>query len=409
MRYLKVKRTLSIFLICLLFGFPQLSETIYTPSLPDLAHGLNISDEWAEFTLSVYFMGFALGVFVWGIIADLIGRRPAMLWGITLYVLGSWGCYQSDHIFSLLLWRFIQAFGASTGSVITQTMIRDLYSGVKRNQIFSVIGGVLAFSPAIGPFLGGYMDEIAGWRGNFIFLIGMGGFLLIYLMFKLPETRPLNTKQRSSFGQVAIQFCKDQQLLGYIILIGGSNGIIFSYYAEAPFIFIELLHFTPIQYGALGIVIAIASLFASFVSHHLNKRCYKHEQIILISCYTIGIAALSLTFLFYMEKVYSITPTPLYISVTLLLIGVLFFGIALLIPNALSQALSAYQTMIGTAGALFGLFYYILIAAFIFLMGILHDGTALPMPLYFSLITLLMYLAFYFLVLKKSKAAQVEI
>ncbi len=402
---LRIKPSLSIGLIGLLLGFPQMSETIYTPSLPDLANGLKVGEDWAEFTLSIYFIGFALGVFVWGVIADRLGRRPALLCGLGIYALGSWGCYQSDHIFSLLAWRFLQAYGASAGSVVTQTMIRDIYSGVRRNQIFSIVGGVLALSPAIGPLLGGYLDEVAGWRGNFAFLIGMGGFLLAYTFFKLPETKPIEVKQRTPFGQVFLQFIKDPRVLGYAILIGGTNGIIFSYYAEAPFIFIEILHLTPIQYGLSGIVIAVASVGASLISHRLNSHHYQHEQIILMGCYLMALAALALTFLAY-EGIF-IDVSGLHLSFILGLVSLLFFGIGLVIPNALSHALSAYQHSIGTAGALFGLLYYILIAGFTFLMGLLHDGTALPMPLYFFILIAMMHVSLYACIFKKSETANI--
>jgi len=381
MNVLKIKRSLSVALIALLLGFPQISETIYTPSLPDLAKGLHVSESWAEYTLSIYFIGFALGVFLWGVIADLLGRRQAMLWGIGLYVFGSWGCYQSESIYSLLAWRLIQACGASVGSVVTQTMIRDLYSGTRRNQIFSIVGGVLALSPALGPFLGGWINQIAGWRANFAALLGMGGFILAYAFLKLPETQNVENKKRKPFIEVARQLYADSKVLGYAILIGASNGIIFSYYAEAPFIFIELFQLTPIQYGLTGIVVAAFSLLASFISHRLNSKHYKHEQIISLGCCLIGLASLCLTILAY-GGIFAIASS-VHLLLIFGLIGLLFFGIGLVIPNALSQALSAYQQSIGTASALFSLFYYILIAGFTFLMGALHDGTLLPMPLYF--------------------------
>ncbi len=397
MSILKAKRVLSIAMIGVLLGFPQISETIYTPSLPDLAQGLQVSGDWAEFTLSIYFIGFAVGVFMWGLISDWMGRRSAMLWGLGLYIFGSWGCYQSQSISILLMWRFLQAYGASAGSVVTQTMIRDLYTGTRRNQIFSIVGGILAFSPAIGPFIGGWIDEQSGWRGNFAFLVGMGCFILIYTFIKLPETKPLENIQRASFSQVALQLVKDSRVLGYAIMIGASNGIIFSYYAEAPFLFIDLLHFTPVQYGLSGMIIAVASLTASFISHRLNARNMRHENLMGLGCSIMGLAAFSLTSLSYWG-IFEREGTA-YLCVILGLIGLLFLGIGLVIPNALSQALTDYRQSIGTAGALFGLLYYILIASLTFLMGMLHNGSSLPMPLYFLTLTICMFFALYGLIL----------
>ena len=61
-----------------------------------------------------------------------------------------------------------------------------------------------------------------------------------------------------------------------------------------------------------------------------------------------------------------------------------FLGIGLIIPSSLSIALKAYQASVGTAGSIFGGFYYIVIAALTWLMSILHDGTQLPLPLYMA-------------------------
>ncbi len=63
-------------------AFPQISETIYSPSLPDISHALNTSNSAVQLTLSIYFIGFAIGVFCWGWLSDFIGRRPAMLGGL---------------------------------------------------------------------------------------------------------------------------------------------------------------------------------------------------------------------------------------------------------------------------------------------------------------------------------------
>ncbi|YBZ87273.1 MFS transporter [Paenibacillus sp. AK002] len=70
----------SLLLFIVLVGFPQISETIYTPSLPDIAHHLGAGNNAIQLTLSIYFLGFAFGVYCWGRLSDSIGRRPAMLW-----------------------------------------------------------------------------------------------------------------------------------------------------------------------------------------------------------------------------------------------------------------------------------------------------------------------------------------
>ena len=165
------QKKLSTALLIALVGFPQISETIYTPALPSVAAGLHTSVFMVEATLAIYFLGFALGVLVWGTISDTYGRRNSMLSGLLVYGIGTWACANSGSVELLLFWRFVQAFGASVGSVITQTILRDSYSGAERTKLFSVMSAALAFSPALGPILGGYISELFDWRANFWALV----------------------------------------------------------------------------------------------------------------------------------------------------------------------------------------------------------------------------------------------
>src|SRR5436305_1495565 len=131
------EKKLSVALLIALVGFPQISETIYTPALPDVAVGLMTNAYMVELTLAIYFIGFAFGVMLWGTISDDIGRKPAMLIGLIVYGLATFACANVGGVKYLLLWRFFQAFGASVGSVITQTILRDFYDGKKRAELFS--------------------------------------------------------------------------------------------------------------------------------------------------------------------------------------------------------------------------------------------------------------------------------
>ncbi|MBX9977600.1 MAG: MFS transporter, partial [Alphaproteobacteria bacterium] len=106
----------AIWLIILIVGLPQFSETVYTPSLPDIARALRTSDTMVEYTLTIYLFAFALGTLLWGRISDQYGRKLPLLLGLGLYCVGCIGCTLAPSIDILLLSRFIQAFGGSTGS-----------------------------------------------------------------------------------------------------------------------------------------------------------------------------------------------------------------------------------------------------------------------------------------------------
>ncbi|EJQ49430.1 drug resistance transporter, Bcr/CflA subfamily [Bacillus cereus BAG6X1-2] len=375
----------SLLLMIILVAFPQISETIYTPSLPDISKALHVSNNEVQLTLSVYFAGFALGVFFIGWLSDIVGRRRAMLFGIVVYGAGSFLCFIANSIEFLLLSRFIQAFGASAGSVVTQTILRESVDGHKRHVMFAQISAVIAFTPAIGPLIGGFLDQMFGFKMVFLSLVVMSVGILLYTFVSLPETKTDSVTNQINVFSVLKRLITNPKVVTYGLLIGGVNGVLFSYYAEAPFIFIEYFQLSPSMYGFLGIVVASASIIGAKVSKRL-LAAYKPEKIIYIGCLVMTGGAILLSVITFVGS----NPNVVYMIVFLIAMFILLLGIGVALPNCLSLALVDFQDVIGTAGALFSLGYYIIVTVTIWGMSQLHTGSLVVMPLYFLVIVVIM-------------------
>lgn len=386
---------LSFALMSMLIGFPMLSETIYTPSLPSIVQDLQTNAHWVEWTLSIYFIGFALGVGYWGMLADKIGRRPVMLIGLSIYLIGTLGCWLSTHIVMLLCCRIVQAFGASVGSVIAQTMLRDVLTGKERSRWFSLMGIPLAFAPALGPLIGGWLGYLFDWRANFMALLIIGITLWFMVYKKLPETQPVlnSVSQPVAIRKLFKKMIFDKKVMGCAVLVGIINGFLFSFYAEAPFILMQNMGLNANQYGWVGLFIALAGLIGSLLSHRLLQNHSSHT-IIRIGSYLMLLGTATMLIGAY-SGLYSVSHVFLG---TFFLLGTMFItvlgAVGLVIPNVLSMALSEYQYAIGRAGSLFGFCYYVLAAILIAGMAQWHNGTIYPMPWYFlslSVISILIY------------------
>ncbi len=384
---------ISLPLLIALVGFPQISETIYTPALPAVTQSLNTTAYLVEATLTIYFFGFALGVLLWGTISDKIGRKSTMLAGISLYGIATVICGQASSIETLLIWRLFQAFGASVGSIITQTILRDAYDGAERTKLFSTMAGALAFSPAIGPLLGGFITQYFGWRANFISLSFLAVTLLLWTFLTLKETRPktVNSYSFSEKKKLAFFMLSSKQLWGHILLISGTNGILFGFYQEAPFVFIEQLKLSPSMYGCFGLLIAGATMLASRVSY-LKSQDWPGNLLITAGSLSIFFGG---AFFFLLTFSGVLFLGKLSLAYALFALFLIFFGIGLIIPNSLSNALKSYQTASGTAGSIFGGCYYFLIAMCTWLMGIVHNGTALSLPVFITFISLIILFGSY--------------
>lgn len=335
-------------LVTALLMFPQIAETIYSPALTDISARFSVSAPQAALTLSVYFIGFAVGVLLWGGFSDRYGRRPVLLAGLGVYALGCLMALWATDFSLLLAARIVTAAGAATGSVVTQTILRDCYRGRQLAGIFSFIGLALAVSPAVGVYIGGGLTALWGMRGVFSALALLAAALLLGCLALMPETRPQNLR-RGPFLHVLRRMVGDTRIALAAILVAAFNVSLFSYYSLAPFLFARF-DLDALTFGYSGMALAAGSLLGALLNHRLLRRNVSLGRILAIACILHlagGVAVYVLR-----ESIWFVAPVAL---VTL--------AWAMAIPLVLGSALSAYGDCRGTAGAFFGLFYYVLIGA----------------------------------------------
>ncbi|MFM4976942.1 multidrug effflux MFS transporter [Aeromonas rivipollensis] len=330
-----------------LMMFPQMVETIYSPVLTQIASQFGVSEGQASQTLSVYFLAFAVGVVCWGRLCDLVGRRPAMLAGLFTYGVGTLLALLASEFETLLLARVVSAFGAAVGSVVTQTMLRDSYQGGELARVFSVMGVALSLSPVLGLVSGGLLAEQFGYLGVFSGLLVLASLLLLVAGRWLPETRPACT-QRVALWPLAARMARDGGLWRSAVLVALFNTMLFGYYSLAPFLF-DGLGLRVSDFGYSGILLALATLLGSLLNKQLLGKGWPPSFLIRLACTLALVCGLlvwasqaSLWFLLPMMGT------------------VVAYGVA--IPNVLSEALQAYRAVAGSAGALFGLAYYLLLS-----------------------------------------------
>lgn len=379
----------AIWLIVFIVGLPKLSETAYTPSLPDIASSLGVAVAMVEYTLTVYLLGFAFGTLFWGKLSDRIGRKPCILAGLIIFIVGCALCYSAQTIEILMISRVIQAFGGSVGSVLGQALCRDAFSGPALGKVYSATGSALALFPAIGPAIGGIITQSYGWQGVFAFLTVVTAFLAMIVMIKLPETHHKHLRQKVSIPKLLMEMITDRKVLGYGMIVAGCNGISFSYFAEGPFFLMNILGMSAQEYGFSFVLLAIATMLGGIFSKRLHDK-FSSRKIMGFGLYIILVASLLFSLAVLIDKHLISLSNFTIIALTLVLQSCIMFGICVATSNALALALVDYRHAIGTASSLFGFCYYAVISLFTLVMGELHNGTLLPMPIYFFVISLVM-------------------
>ncbi|MCT8344013.1 MFS transporter [Photorhabdus kleinii] len=350
-----MQRKLTLTLATSMMMFPQVVETIYSPVLTHIAEGFHVSAEMAAQTLSCYFFAFAFGVVVWGRMCDVIGRRPTILVGLALYMLASILAVFCDSFTILLVARVLAAFGAAVGSVGTQTVIRDQFSGYELARVFSVMGIAMAVSPAIGVLSGALLTHYWGYQGVFSGLAILAAALLAYAAWQLPETRPQEVVKSSFFGTLG-RMTKDGDIWHSALLVALFNICMFSFYQLAPFRF-ETLGLPAQWFGYTGLVLAAGVGLGAAINKLLIAKHWLFTALLTLACVLLLSGGI-LVFLLE-ETVWFVLP---------MMLVVMAYGIA--IPNILARALRHYKDCMGTAGAILGLMYYLMLGGGLVLAGL---------------------------------------
>ncbi|HJD68052.1 MAG TPA: Bcr/CflA family efflux MFS transporter [Rickettsia endosymbiont of Bembidion lapponicum] len=402
---MKIIAKIPAWMLLCLFTLSPITETIYTSGLPSITEYFNTDGSTTQVTSSLYYLGFALGILTLGRLSDIYGRRPVVLFGLCIYAISSIISIFAPNIETLMLARFVQAFGVSVGSVIGQAMARDSYQGSELSYVYASLSPWLLFIPSLGSSIGGYIIEYSSWHYTFVFFSFTGTVLLTLYYKILPETNPyINFSQTSKYFEVLKVVIIDKSLWLYAFIIGAFNGIYYGFYIEAPFIFIDKMKFAPSFYGKLAFLLSFAGIFGGFLGGYLIKKRHIHDQKVMILGLifsVIGCSLLVIDALILQDKEVGQNIAVIMIFAPMMLHMV---GHNLLIPMTLRYALEDYAKVTGTAGSVFGAIYYVLIAAVTFLVSKLHSDTIGNFALLFLVLSVSSAAAFYYiLILYKKK------
>jgi len=183
------------FLLASLSAIGPFSVDAYLPSLPDLAHSMEVSELAMQQTLTAYMVPFALMTLWHGAISDALGRRRVILWGLALFAISSGVCALARSLEGLLLFRAIQGLSAGAGMVVGRAVVRDLRDGESAQRLMSHVMMAFALAPAIAPIIGGWLHTWFGWQSIFLFLVVYAFVIWLWVYRALPETLPVAARQ----------------------------------------------------------------------------------------------------------------------------------------------------------------------------------------------------------------------
>ncbi|WP_108649624.1 multidrug effflux MFS transporter [Dongshaea marina] len=260
-----------ISLLIALILFSPLGIDIYVPSLPEISHYFNSPAATVTYTINLFVFSMGLGQILIGPLADYFGRRKVALAGICLYLLCSASAGWAHSIEMLLLLRTLQGIAACCTSIVCYSVVRDTCSAEQSSKLYSQINGALSVAPALAPMLGGLLASHLGWQSNFYFLALYAFFILLFVFFKLPETRPGKPSLKevyhlSSYWGVV----KNPVFLFYSCSCMGAMAIVLTYVTLAPGVLIVKQGMSQVQFALLFGSNALNVMLFSFITPHLS-------------------------------------------------------------------------------------------------------------------------------------------
>ncbi len=354
-----------------------LSTDMYLPAFPSLEASLGSGAGSAQITLAAWFAGLAVGQFSQGPASDRWGRKRPLLFGMTIYTIGSIGCVLSHDIWSFSACRFLAAIGGSSGMVIPRAVVRDVASGNQGARIMSQLMLVLGVVPILAPTLGGLVLAVASWRWIFWVAVVYGVAAVVVVRFALPDTLPPAMRVRLSPIEVMARYLLiigERVFLANTLIVGFTTFVVFAYLSGAPVVFERILHFSPTAFGILFGVNAFVFILGTQVNARLVMRVGAARMmtggLVSLSCAAVLLVAMVATGLAGPHGILPATVLPiLWVMGSLGFIG----------PNGTILALGAHARHAGSASALLGTLQFSLGAASGVLMGLFNSVSMVPM------------------------------
>jgi DHA1 family bicyclomycin/chloramphenicol resistance-like MFS transporter len=204
--------------------------TILTPAVPLIKAELGVSSAAVQQLLTVFMIALALGQLICGPISDRLGRRPVLLAGGLLYVIGSIGALVTNRIEWLIGLRIVQGLGAAACMSMGRAIVNDAFERSEAARQMSTISMVLAVAPALSIAFGGVLAETAGWKGTMVLLSAAGIAVLVSAWYLAAETN-LNKLDKINPGTVAHAYrevLSNNRFLCWALSSGMQIGIFFS-------------------------------------------------------------------------------------------------------------------------------------------------------------------------------------
>ena len=335
-------------LLAALSAIGPLTTDMYLPSLPDIARQLSASTAQAQFTISAYLIGFAVGQIFYGPVSDRHGRKPILILAIALYCIASLACALSTSIDMLIVARAFQALGGCGGIVLTRAIVRDIYSGARAGRELSLIASVMALAPVLAPIAGGILQTGFGWRAVFFTLVaaGVAGAGIVWAV--LPETLNIRATEPVSLSSMFRSYrvvARNPAYLAYLGITSASYAGLFVWISGAAFVLQDLYGLAPFDFGLAFALGSLGYMTGSALAARMVVKLGIDGVLGIggVACAAGGLGMVAAVAFGLTSSLSLVLPVAVYLA-----------GLGMVLPQGIAGAMTPFPERAGAASSLFG-------------------------------------------------------
>ena len=330
--------------LILLASMSALSMNIFLPSLPAMTTYFDTQYRVMQLSVAVYLTSSAVLQMLVGPLADQMGRRPVLIWGLILFLLATIGCIYAPNATVFLIFRAAQAV-VVVAMVLARAIVRDVVSQDKAASMIGYVTMGMSIVPMITPAIGGVLQNTFGWQASFWLCVIVGAAITILVWKDLGET---SGKSGLTLGQQFREYpelFRSPRFWGYTLTNALASGAFFAYLGGAPYVGTEVYGMSPATLGLFFGAPAIGYFVGNFLSGTLSVRLGINRMALWGSLFNAGGLVIALVLIGMGFD------SPYIFFGLMTLVGL---GNGMTLPNATAGALSVRPHLAGTASGLSG-------------------------------------------------------
>lgn len=355
---------------------------VIVPSLPALQIYFDTEYATVQQAVTFYILFLAIGQLIHGPLSDRFGRRPVILGGIAVFLVGGLVSATAESVTVLVAGRILQALGGCVGVALGRAIVRDLYDRDRAAQMIAWVTMPLVLAPMVAPSIGGLLDAVWGWRACFVFLMVAGAVIWVVVFLRLEETN-VHRGQAVPARDLVLTYgylLRRREILGYVFQNACMISTFFAFLGAGPYVAVFVLGLTPSGYAGYFVLVAFGFMIGMWVAGRISGRFGTRRMVWIGNVVAIVGAVVEAACIVLWPQSSLAFFAPMMIITA---------GSGITLPNAIAGAVNVDPARAGAASGLTGSMQMALGALCSHVIASQMDDSALPVALAVVILTVL--------------------